>query len=529
MKSKPNFSALKPLFVAITLFFVFSGPLCAYDLVLEGVYEAALDLPRIFFLLKRTPDGDPILYEGYFELNWAFLDTGASGLLLSKETTDLMEIAIEPNAVYVDVGVGGEEYFDVSESLYVGTAGFEVEDPYDTEVYTIFGPWRFQVKQYTVVFPEEPLDILGIPPMAGQTIVFHPGATNELEYFSADIREPNDTGIPEVDFQVPVRFDKYITPDNSSNVGPLPGLGYNPMIDNITVDYNSQSSTGNWLLDTGASLSLISVAQGVEFGLVHEDGTPIGTPDFSIPIGGIGGTLEIPGFELDSMAIPTLSGYNLVYDKPRLGVLDIGVYDETTGQYKMLDGVFGSNFLCGSAKLVDGWPVELSGTIFEYLVLDMRGGFLGFDLFDEYKSMLPICGTEDLESPLGDLNNDCRVNIDDLTILTNVWLSDNCDDPNNTCYEFDLNDDGFITMGDFSVLSENWTVTSFMSYCGDVDNPWPLGDLNRDCSLDLFDLLIVAEEWLGQCDWLNWKCRGGDLNDDGVVNLVDFSIMSSRW
>ena len=112
-------------------------------LFFDGIYEAALDLPRIHFLFKRQPDGPALDFEGYFELNYAFLDTGASGVLMSYETVLLMGLEVHPDAQFVDVGVGGNEYFGVSEPLYIGTAGFDSADPYDTSIYSLFGPWRF--------------------------------------------------------------------------------------------------------------------------------------------------------------------------------------------------------------------------------------------------------------------------------------------------------------------------------------------------------------------------------------------------
>jgi len=58
-----------------------------------------------------------------------------------------------------------------------------------------------------------------------------------------------------------------------------------------------------------------------------------------------------------------------------------------------------------------------------------------------------------------------------------------------------------------------------------MDNPWPVGDINRDCSVDIVDLRIFAEEWLNKCDWLNWNCRGCDFSSDGNVNFADFSTL----
>lgn len=42
------------------------------DLNFDGVLEYAMDLPRILFLMKREPNGGPLLYEGNFEVNWDF-------------------------------------------------------------------------------------------------------------------------------------------------------------------------------------------------------------------------------------------------------------------------------------------------------------------------------------------------------------------------------------------------------------------------------------------------------------------------
>ena len=108
-----------------------------------------------------------------------------------------------------------------------------------------------------------------------------------------------------------------ITPDSNKNEPPLPVLAYNPVIDNIVVDYNGHSSTGTWLLDTGGMISIVSAQQANKLGLVDANGEPLVTPDFVSNIGGVGGTVEIPGFQLDSLRVPTLSGFDIVYKNPR--------------------------------------------------------------------------------------------------------------------------------------------------------------------------------------------------------------------
>ena len=504
------------------------GGACVYaegDFVLEGVYEIALDLPRIWYLLKRDPNGPPLEYQGAFVAE-AFLDSGASGILLSYEMADLLGVLVDPNARFVDTGIGGDEMFNVSEPLYIGTANHEIEEPDDPNVvYRIFGPWRFQVKTYEV-FPEEPIDIIGVPAMAGYTVVLDSGATNNWDYFHADIKDPCDPEIPSVEFEVALRFEKFINPSNPGNIPPLPVMAYNPVIDGIVVDHNSASSRGSWLFDTGASISLMSVEQGVSLGLTDEDGEPVVTPEYMLKIGGIGGEVNIPMFEIDELVVPTLNGYNLVYKDARLAVHDIKTIDEETGDFIILDGVFGSNFLCASAKM-DAvsfpWPTDLSGTIFNKIVLDTRRSLLGFDVFDDYTT--PYCGDPNHPRPAGDLTGDCKVNILDLYTFRQDWLRQDCDVGNDFCDGHDIGQDGKVNLDDYAILAKDWGKSAFISRCGDMDNPWPVGDINRDCSVDIVDLRIFAEEWLNKCDWLNWNCRGCDFSSDGNVNFADFSTL----
>lgn len=510
------------LLFSITSPQIFAGP---GDFNIDGVFEAAFDLPRILFLLKRDPNGPPLEYEGNFELNWAFLDTGASGILLSLETVGYLEISVDPNAQYADVGVMGVEFFDVSEPLYIGTDDFDDPDPYDPNHYLLSGPWRFQVNRHPAPPPlYEPLDVLGVPVMAGKTVILNADGPNYLEYFSADIKEPNDPTIPAVDFNVPLRFEKYITPKDPNNIPPLPVLAYNPVIDNIVAEYDGNSVTGSWLLDTGATISLMSGPQAAVLGLTEPNGNPLIPPDFIIQITGVGeeaNDVNIPGFQIDNLIIPTLNGYNLVFNNARIGVYNIGIVDDETGELIIIEGVFGSNFLCASAKMEGGLIVDLAEGPFETVVIDMQNGLLGFDVIDTYP--LPSCGDAEHPQPSADLTSDCKVNFLDLYVLTGEWLRDDCNANNGFCDGADIDESGKIDLGDYARLAGQWLNSPFTSACGDAGNPWPEDDLNRDCLVDFKDLQILAKEWLNDCDWLNWNCRGADLSLDGIANFADYA------
>lgn len=509
------------------------------DLVFEGIFEFALDIPRTLFLMRRDPNGDPLLYEGSFETNYGFLDTGASGLLLSRETVDLLGVVTDPCGQYLDVGVGGYEVFDVSEPLYFGS--YLYTDP-DTDPCSVNpdayfangGPWRCQIKQtYAGEWPDEPIDLMGMPLMAGHTVVFYPGQTNDLGYFLADIVSPNSVDIPAVDFNVPVRFEKYITTTEEVQSYPLPVLGYNPVIENAGFEYNGSSSSADLILDTGGTISLVSSKIAFELGLVDEFGEPIVTPDFESAIGGIGGAVTIYGYELGSLAIQTLNGYKLIYTNPRVFVHDISLYDEDIDDFVTLDGIFGSNFMCASAKLEGGLPVDLAATPYEHIVLDTQKGLLGFDVYSEYP--VPSCGDAEHPSPVGDITGDCVVNDQDCAILVANYGRSDCGPGNDYCDGADLNTDTNVNVFDLMMMHQHWLETPFGYVCGQVrdegieyENPWAREDINRDCVVDFADVQILLEEWQNGCDALNWQCRGADINGNGMVDFADYSAIVER-
>ena len=495
------------------------------DLTIDGTYEAALDLPRILFLFKRDPNGPPVKIDDVFYPNYGFLDTGASGVVMSPETVDLMGLSLHPTAEYVDTGVAGDEVFDATEPLYVGTAGYETSDPCNPDIYTLNGPWRLQRRRGYTPWPFDPTDIVGIPVMAGRTVVFHPGPTNSLDFFTADIVEPNDPAIPEVDLTVPLRFERYVMPANPGNIPPLPVLAYNPVIDNITAQDGGVNTVGTWLFDSGGSLSVMSVQQGVALGLTDANGDPIGTPDFWADVGGIGGEVLIPGFQIDNLIVPTLNGYNLIYTNARVGVHDIGVYDAQADRHIILDGVFGSNFLCATMNLTT-W--DLAGTVFEWVVFDTQNATLGFDLFDGYS--LPTCGDPCDPRELADLTGDCFVDASDLCALAANWLARPCDLANRFCDLADINMDGKVDIQDYAVMMSQW-LESFLVFpaCGTPETPCLSADLMHDGLVALEDMVVFSDEWLNDCDWLNWNCRGADLDGSGFVDLGDFALLAAAW
>jgi hypothetical protein len=416
--------------------------MAATPIDIEGVYNASLDQPRTYALFQRTPGTDPLAAtDPLFGIETftveAFYDTGASGVLVSKETADAMGIR---HATYngqpvefADVGVGGADYFDVSEPLYISLAPYGVErdlDNYATypQVYDqTFGPLRTQIAQASAddTLGLMPLDVFGMPTMRGKVIVmdarppssdgddfglmrtytYNPGTP----YNAAE--DTNDPGIPQTGFHVKLSYADFgrftdVTPAGA----PGPTLRHNPFIgpdplrqletspppDNtpgITITRGSKSFTGSWLFDTGAAASILSQhaadAVGVHYApgtyhtdepqLVDDNGNAI--PDqFTLQIGGIGGSFTAAGFFLDSLVLPTQENQPIRYLRAPVLVGDISVADPHTGQDLTLDGVFGMNFLVASMQ-VNGTDLgDVSAGAYDWITFDEPNGVLGLNL-----------------------------------------------------------------------------------------------------------------------------------------------------
>jgi hypothetical protein len=103
----------RSLYSAIMLLALLSsvGSVSALDIV--GVQPAALDQSRVNVLLRAPgpPIGAPLtgtdsLGDETFNIQ-AFFDTGASGVVLSEETADLLSVQRSPGVLFEDIGICG--------------------------------------------------------------------------------------------------------------------------------------------------------------------------------------------------------------------------------------------------------------------------------------------------------------------------------------------------------------------------------------------------------------------------------------
>jgi hypothetical protein len=418
-----------------------------------------LDQPQINVIFRRTPDGTPLSYnyggDTYMSVQ-AYYDTGASGILLSKETAEGLGIVKNTyngsTVVYSDVGVGGADNFHVSEQLYVNMASFDAGlDTSNPAVFTqqISNPVRTQIGINSADFGTDPIDVVGMPAMAGKVVVMDPRPVNDVVAFLSDpdwenlpedmnmhtyVYNPGtaykpatattDPGIPTTNRHVKLSygdFSRFTTVTPAGAEGPT--LTHNPFIGpdpvakmagsttdttpGITISKNGHTTTGSFLLDTGAAASMISTTLAASLGVRYEDGIRDPTNpvleiynsetetyetlpnQFQLTLSGIGGSVVASGFFLDSLLVPTMEAgnplsaddfKNLCFAGAPVLVSDISLQDPITHETLTLDGIFGMNYMVGSADMSGGLYGLCSTGVFDWLVFDEPNGVLGLEL-----------------------------------------------------------------------------------------------------------------------------------------------------
>ncbi|RME33791.1 MAG: hypothetical protein D6786_06770 [Gammaproteobacteria bacterium] len=437
-------------------------PLPAPAVEIGGVQPAALDQPQIYALLEH-PDGS--LYTDGSGLGFAiqgFLDTGASGVLLSDTfdngvftlpgTADTFGVGRLPATggglvLFEDVGIGGSTSFNVSESLSVHLAPFHpgtdlgplssAGDPPPADYSQSSGLIHAQIGPLNPGLALANVDVFGMPVMTGKVTVMDPRPVNAFvsggfpdtmrtwlydpgTAFDASQADSNP-GIPATSHHVQLsyasfdRFTRVVPPgDTGPTLAHNPFIGPNPLsaIDPglpadptpaVGVDFNGLQGSGSFLLDTGAAATMISSDLAALLHVRYVPGTEgTATPQletfdpanpgaagtllaqqFTLDVGGIGGTTTAAGFYLDGLSLPTLEGDPLNFTGAPVLVTDITLLDPVTSDQLTLDGILGMNLLVASVFLNPG-PLPSFGAMnegaFNWLVFDEPNGLLGLDL-----------------------------------------------------------------------------------------------------------------------------------------------------
>jgi hypothetical protein len=473
-----------------------ASPAFAVDLI--DVLPASMGQPQINVAVfagnnpypqtgVQAVDIDPttgdLIYAPYFTIP-AYFDTGASGILISVPQAQQLNIPTTTN-IFNDVGVGGSDQFNISQSLRLALADYYPRtdlDQFDaashpiltgytpintSPIYAEVGPAGNDVSTDPIdqlINELNAIDVVGTPAMAGHVIVMNPSHVNDFfTVYNAILNDPNadltalasadidihtnvcnpgtpfhpataDTnpGIPATTHHIKLSyasFNRFTSVSPSGVIGPT--LNHNPFIgDDPVAVFDGHpnpnappgikisrsvllpgqttptlfTSEGNWLLDTGAASSMISIAQAANLHvyyqsppsstndnpvLIDDQGNPL--PDqFTLAITGVGGTINVAGFYLDSLLLRTMEGsaiddnnpHNIRFLHAPVLVSNVSMQDPVSGKILTLDGIFGMNYLVASADLsVDptGLPTfnSFSTSYFNWFTFDEPNGILG--------------------------------------------------------------------------------------------------------------------------------------------------------
>ncbi len=377
---------------------------------IQGVQPVAIDQPRIYMRLAHPGADQPLSAKvdgADLSAIEAFLDTGAGGIVLSRDTADALAVAAEQTAAgqpvtFQDVGIGGTEDFSVSPPLVASFAPYSsVTDGANDGAYVCpTQPIRCQIRPSDgfLEMLTGALDIAGMPAMAGKVVVIDARPANTFtDKLKTSLHEPGDPAIPPVDKKIALTyvsfapFNRLLPPD-----GPAPIVAANPMIGPdpfghgaanppVLLAHGGQSVRGTLLLDTGAPVSMISTAIAKSLGVTYaEDHSHLlGVPEneqFELNLGGIGGNKTMRGFYLDGLQLPTTAGDAIRFAKAPVLVNDITVVDAKTGEPFTLDGILGMNFLVATANVTGGLLPDigqLTAGAFQTIVIDHAKGTLG--------------------------------------------------------------------------------------------------------------------------------------------------------
>ncbi len=371
------------------------------------IFTDALDEPVQTFTAFADTGASGLLLDGSI----------MASLINYASNPDLLQ-RVNGNVVqFYDVGVGGSEAFDVSAAFFVGVANNPLTgDPNSSQVDPasfVMTPvmHRLQVSHTggaSATFGSNPLNVFGMPILAGKVLVIDNrpinaaaplvsnlgdllaaalagedliggggGSTLDLALHTR-LHQPGDSAIPTTNRHVQLTYASFepftfIDPDEAQGaqrpaMEANPFVGWNPIVGKqtgdpagVTVQRHGQSDEGSFLLDTGASISMISsqIAQTLGVlvtpdGLVNADTGELIAGQFNTTIGGVGGSKKVYGFVVDALTLPTVEGEPIRFINAPVYVADISVQRTLAGgdtQVITLDGILGMNLLSAGANV----------------------------------------------------------------------------------------------------------------------------------------------------------------------------------
>ncbi len=349
------------------------------------------------------------------------LDTGANGILLDGGAYDALRArGYQTVSVYDESGVAGTTPMDVSEAYrldYTGSSG-----------------QRFTIPDARIMSNAD-LDfgsaagfygLIGMPGMAGKIMSMgingewiSSGGGLSLGALSPPVTFPDempaDAGHR---YRVPLRMQDFEQSGLRHPNDPLPTWAPLPFTP-VHVENAGQSFRGEMLVDTGAQMSVISLAMALALGVDENgDGSVDDDAIDFMPITGVGGIALMPVVQVGRLSVITDEGIEIGWTDLSVGVRDID---------PSIAGIFGMNFFTEgwtdaiiSELICDLFPEFCTGESPEGFLNDVHfdfrdiGSGQGSMVFDLNPAKDVIQGAVD-----GDTNGDGVVNITDANNVRN--------------------------------------------------------------------------------------------------------------
>jgi hypothetical protein len=404
----------------------FAAPASADAFVVSGTLEAAAGQPRIHTRLIYQGNvltalsqlagldlglEDLLGGDGIERSFMAYFDTGAGAYVLSQSTAGRFGLPIANNTVYHEVGLKGETPMSVSMpvSIAIADSSGMIDDQPTGAFHVVERDGRAMINRSNPMAADaDPqmaqligalmeINVVGMPaieqfvveidpaPMEGGLDALDPNTDalallenlDNLGVGPAVRLHPPNHPRPGVDIVIDLNYVDFNRYRNPSDRGAKPTLARNPMIERIVTHRGNAQHRGSWLLDTGAAVSIISVAQARQLGLVSAAGEPIVDRQFTLPITGIsGGATQADGFVLDRLVVPVRGGNEIVYRNAHVIVHDISIVLDD-GSAVTLDGVFGLNLLLPTISgMATGLPTGVAPGPYKNIWIDGPGATL---------------------------------------------------------------------------------------------------------------------------------------------------------
>lgn len=406
-------------------------------------------------------------------LNGTFLlDTGANSVLVfARATQELTQSGYEVEGTYDEQGVSGTQTFDVSALYDVSVRGSDGLAVALDDI-RVLSSNSVEVDSTGLL---QINGIIGMPAMAGRVASIDI-ARGPTDFFGFALYTTLGSSVP------PSLGHRYSVPLGALEFPQTPGdvLPINvplPTLQATLVDGCSARNT-NFILDTGAQVSILSTRVALELGLDKDgDGDFSGESIGSLPIGGIGGNVNAPVIMVPELRLPTSEGRELVWRDLQVLVQDID---------PQVEAVFGMDFL-GGGGLLDPTPSSMKKVHLDFRNFPDQTGTMILDIVDS----LDQAQTPQWPTELGDTNFD-----------------------------------GVLDRQDLDLLAQHWE--------RQVPGGPICGDLNADRRVDINDLVVLADAWGQQSgglppDWQEWTSNLRAVPEPSGGLLAGLGLVVLSW